>query len=153
MAGLLLLWLLFLLLSYYLDLLFSLPNPLPFPLSLSGLVFVVAGLALWGRCFYLFRKIGGGTPSPTHPTQRLVTVGPYRYVRNPIYVSFLVTNAGLGLLLSLTSIFPLIALFWALSHVFVVFYEEPRLQWKFGQEFSEYKSQVPRWIPFRLKKR
>src|SRR5271163_1777802 len=48
----------------------------------------VAGFAVALRCIWDFGWTGRGTPAPFAPPQRLVVVGVYRYVRNPMYVGF-----------------------------------------------------------------
>jgi protein-S-isoprenylcysteine O-methyltransferase Ste14 len=48
----------------------------------------VLGFAVALRCVWAFGRTGRGTPAPVAPPQRLVVVGFYRYVRNPMYVGF-----------------------------------------------------------------
>jgi protein-S-isoprenylcysteine O-methyltransferase Ste14 len=91
--------------------------------------------------------VGLGTPGPWDAPRRFVATGPYRWVRNPIYVGvILVINGEAWLFLSV----PLVvygvvaAIFF---HLFVLGYEEPTLRQKFGETYVEYLRTVPRWIP------
>jgi protein-S-isoprenylcysteine O-methyltransferase Ste14 len=100
---------------------------------------------LW--CFWNFLVSGKGTPSPIDPPKELVAVGPYRFVRNPMYAAGLVTL--LGWIVWSPSL-PLIVapfLFFTAAHLFVTGYEEPTLKKKFGAAYEEYCRRVPRWIP------
>jgi protein-S-isoprenylcysteine O-methyltransferase Ste14 len=106
---------------------------------------VGAAVALW--CIFTFAAIGRGTPAPFDPPRRLVIQGPYRFVRNPMYI-------GAGLALASAALFyaslPLLAytgLFFLATHLFVVWYEEPTLRRSFGQEYEAYCRQVRRWWP------
>jgi len=109
-------------------------------------VFVFA-IAL--RCVWDFGWTGRGTPAPMAPPQRLVAVGFYRYVRNPMYLGFAVGWIGLWIVFghaSVVSIVIVVAV--ALGvHLFVVFYEEPTLRRKFGVDYEEYCRNVRRWWP------
>lgn len=100
---------------------------------------------LW--CFWVFTVIGKGTPAPIAPPGELVAVGPYRFVRNPMYAAGV--TALLGWIPWSPSL-PLIAapfLFVAAAHLFVIFYEETILKKKFGAAYEEYLNRVPRWLP------
>ena len=106
---------------------------------------VGAAVALW--CIFAFATIGRGTPAPFDPPRRLVIRGPYRFVRNPMYI-------GAGLALASAALFyeslPLLGyagLFFLATHVFVVGYEEPTLRRTFGQEYEAYCGRVRRWWP------
>jgi protein-S-isoprenylcysteine O-methyltransferase Ste14 len=115
--------------------------------QIVGMVIGAAGgaVALW--CIFTFVTIGKGTPAPFDPPRRLVIRGPYRFVRNPMYI-------GAGLALASAALFyeslPLLGyagLFFLAAHAFVVWYEEPTLRRTFGQEYEKYCHQVGRWWP------
>jgi protein-S-isoprenylcysteine O-methyltransferase Ste14 len=110
-----------------------------------GLVGLGAALYLW--CLRLFAIVGEGTPGPWDAPRQLVAVGPYRWVRNPIYVSALLVVLGEAwLFLSL----PLVEYAVAMAidcHLFVIGYEEPTLRRTFGASYADYQRAVPRWTP------
>lgn len=107
------------------------------------------GFAVALRCVWDFGWSGQGTPAPIIPPQRLVVVGFYRYVRNPMYVGFAAGWIGLWIVFgqaNLVAILVVAAV--ALGvHLFVVFYEEPTLRRKFGAPYEEYRRNVRRWWP------
>ena len=96
-----------------------------------------------------FVFVGKGTPAPFDPPRRLVTIGPFRAVRNPIYIGALLGIAGAALYYGSIGLI-LYALALALAfHVLVLFYEEPVLRRSFGSEYQAYCQRVPRWLPHR----
>jgi protein-S-isoprenylcysteine O-methyltransferase Ste14 len=97
--------------------------------------------------FARFALEGLGTPAPVAPTQRLVVTGPYRYVRNPIYIAVVAVIFGQALLFGDWRLLWYGALLWLSFHVFVVIYEEPTLKQTFGTEYESFRTNVPRWIP------
>jgi len=109
----------------------------------------VLGFAVALRCVWDFGWTGHGTPAPIAPPTRLVVVGFYRYVRNPMYVGFATGWIGLWIVFGHAN--PrLIAAVAAAAlgvHLFVVFYEEPTLRQKFGGEYERYCRNVRRWLP------
>ncbi len=113
----------------------------------AGLIPFTLGacLSLW--CVKDFVVRGRGTPAPFDPPTRLVMQGPYRYVRNPMYVGLFLVLVGEAMLYA--SFFVLLyALFLvAAAHIFVVFYEEPTLRRRFGESYKQYLRSVPRWLP------
>lgn len=119
------------------------------PAQFIGAAVVVLGgaLAIW--CVLTFAIVGRGTPAPFDPPRHLVVRGPYRFVRNPMYI-----GAGFALL-GATAYYESLALlgftglFFLATHVFVVGYEEPTLRGLFGAEYDEYRRQVRRWWPTR----
>jgi protein-S-isoprenylcysteine O-methyltransferase Ste14 len=109
----------------------------------------VLGFAVALRCVFDFGWTGRGTPAPFIPPQRLVVVGFYRYVRNPMYVGFAAGWIGLWIVFGHANPTVVVAVAAvALGvHLFVVFYEEPTLRKKFGEDYAEYCRNVRRWWP------
>lgn len=109
----------------------------------------VSGFAVALRCIWDFGWTGRGTPAPVAPPQRLVVVGFYRYVRNPMYLGFAWGWIGLWVVFGHANLMAVAAvLAVALGvHLFVVFYEEPTLRKKFGGDYEEYCRLVHRWFP------
>ncbi|MCI0854982.1 MAG: isoprenylcysteine carboxyl methyltransferase, partial [Chloroflexi bacterium] len=62
----------------------------------AGLFLILVGAAIYTWAATAFVREGKGTPSPTAPPTHFVAVGPYRYVRNPIYIGELIVVAGLA---------------------------------------------------------
>jgi len=109
----------------------------------------VLGFAVALRCIWDFGWTGRGTPAPMAPPKRLVVVGFYRYVRNPMYVGFFAGWAGLWVVFgraSMTAITVAVAGVLATA-LFVLLYEEPTLREKFGADYDEYCRNVRRWMP------
>jgi len=114
-----------------------------------GAVPSVLGFAVALRCVWDFGWTGHGTPAPIIPPQRLVVVGFYRYVRNPMYVGFFTGWAGLWLVFGHANMPALAIAGVAVVGValFVQLYEEPTLRKMFGTEYEEYCRNVRRWLP------
>ena len=77
-----------------------------------------------------------------------VTDGPFRYVRNPIYMAGITLLLGVGLLYSpwrAVDLWPLGLLVY--FHVAVVRIEEPELRRRFSSKYEDYCERVPRWLP------
>jgi protein-S-isoprenylcysteine O-methyltransferase Ste14 len=111
---------------------------------------VAAGLPVLLDSFARFAHQGLGTPAPIAPPQHLVVTGLYRYVRNPMYVAVSLLIFGQALFFGSIWLLEYGLIVWFGFFAFVVLYEEPALRRKFGKEYEEFCSQVPRWIP-RLK--
>jgi protein-S-isoprenylcysteine O-methyltransferase Ste14 len=109
----------------------------------------VLGFAVALRCVWDFGWTGRGTPVPVVPPKRLVVVGFYRYVRNPMYVGFFAGWAGLWVIFGRASLTAIILAAAAVMGValFVLLYEEPTLRRKFGAEYEVYCRNVRRWVP------
>lgn len=104
-----------------------------------------AGLYLW--CAGAFAFIGKGTPAPIDAPKVLVVQGPYRWVRNPMYVAVLSVILGQAILFRSALLVGYALLFWLVVHAFVVLVEEPALQSQFRGSYDSYLRSVPRWIP------
>jgi protein-S-isoprenylcysteine O-methyltransferase Ste14 len=92
------------------------------------------GFAVALRCVWDFGWTGRGTPAPVAPPQRLVVVGLYRRVRNPMYLGFATGWIGLWVIFGHPDprVISAVAAVALAVHLFVVFYEEPTLRRKFG---------------------
>jgi protein-S-isoprenylcysteine O-methyltransferase Ste14 len=112
-----------------------------------GWVIALAGAAVGLSCVVLFVTEGLGTPAPFDPPRVFVASGPYRYVRNPMYVGAVLALAGGGLAARSVSVVALGAVFWPLSHTLVVLVEEPDLAKRFGDSYAQYTRHVNRWVP------
>jgi protein-S-isoprenylcysteine O-methyltransferase Ste14 len=117
-------------------------------------VIVLAGSVLMGNGLYylsitiwLFINIGRGTLAPWSPTKKLVVIGPYCHVRNPMISGVLMTLLGESIAFGSIGISIWFLLFFMINHIYFVYSEEPGLTKRFGQEYLAYKKNVPRWIP------
>jgi protein-S-isoprenylcysteine O-methyltransferase Ste14 len=93
-----------------------------------------AVIALW--CILTFSFPGKGTPAPFDPPQRLVRRGPYRFVRNPMYLGAGLALAGAGLFYESFFLLGYAGIFLLIAHLFVYLYEEPTLRRTFGGEYD-----------------
>lgn len=109
----------------------------------------VLGFAVALRCVWDFGWTGHGTPAPLAPPKRLVVVGFYRFVRNPMYLGFFTGWTGLWVVFGHANLAAIaVACLVVLGvHLFVLSYEEPTLRKMFGAEYEEYCRNVPRWLP------
>src|SRR5881275_757392 len=114
--------------------------------QVAGMIMVTIGTAIAFWCVFTFVFIGKGTPAPFDPPRELVIRGPYRFVRNPMYIGAGMTLAGTALFYESLSIFIYCGLFF-LIHLFVVLYEEPTLRRTFGDDYEAYFRRVKRWQP------
>jgi len=115
--------------------------------ELAGFALVILGFALVAWCLVAFAFVGKGTAAPFDPPRELVVVGPYHFVRNPIYIGAIVAMLGAAMVLwsgwlVLYALVVLIA-----THLLVILYEEPHLRRVFGQSYEDYLRTVHRWIP------
>ena len=102
-------------------------------------------IALW--CILSFSLAGRGTPAPFDPPQRLVVRGPYRFMRNPMYIGAALALAGASLFYGSIFLLAYASIFLLVCHLFVIGYEEPTLRRTFGSDYETYCSKVNRWWP------
>jgi protein-S-isoprenylcysteine O-methyltransferase Ste14 len=119
------------------------------PAQVAGLIVGALGgvIALW--CIATFIVIGRGTPAPFDPPRNLVVVGPYRWVRNPMYIGAALALGGAALFYESWALFGYCAAFLLITHLFVVAYEEPVLRATFRDAYVRYCERVGRWLPSR----
>lgn len=114
-------------------------------IRVAGLVFVVAGIALAASALGIFRK-AKTTVVPFETPSTLVTSGPYRFTRNPMYVSL--TLIYLGVAGTRNEIWPVVLLPLLLVYInfLVIPVEEKNLRGVFGDAYKEYGAKVGRWL-------
>jgi len=108
-----------------------------------GLVAIGVALASWGR---RTMTAAGTNVNPSLPATALVTSGPFRYSRNPLYVALTIVFLGLTLAVNtwwgVVVLIPLLAI----MHRGVVRREERYLEQKFGESYRKYRSKVRRYV-------
>ena len=112
-----------------------------------GAAVALLGLPLLGNAIVRFAVQGLGTPAPMAPTERLVVTGPYRHVRNPMYVGVVAIVAGQALWFASYAVLIYSACLAVGFHSFVRLYEEPALRRRYGMEYQSYCRHVRRWWP------
>lgn len=107
-------------------------------------------LLAWGYLQYrlvgqLRTARGGGGPGMSNPPERLVTDGPYRFTRNPMYLGHLIFFLGLALLLSGPAWLVFVGhLFWFDQRARR---DESHMKDLFGGQYEAYRTSVKRWVP------
>lgn len=112
---------------------------------LAGIPLVVLSLLLGGSAFATLRR-AQTSPSPYEPTTAIVATGPYRFTRNPIYLSFVLLVVGLAILLQITWAIVLLPLVIAVIQWGVILPEERYLSGRFGESYDAYRRKVRRWL-------
>jgi protein-S-isoprenylcysteine O-methyltransferase Ste14 len=129
-----------------LDWLYPLPFvPASIPRVLTGGAIFAAGLALAIWAIVTIRQAGTEVET-TKPTTAIVSHGPYRWTRNPIYLAMMLGLAGLAVGFDTLWILLALILFYLVIRYGVIAREEAYLERKFGQAYLGYKSQVRRWL-------
>jgi protein-S-isoprenylcysteine O-methyltransferase Ste14 len=125
----------------------SLGFALPEWTRVPGIALMVAGGILALACITTFFTRGEGTPAPFDPPRKFVAAGPYKWVRNPMYIGGFITLLGFGFYENSPAIL-IFAPPWLLAtHLMVIFYEEPHLRATFGAAYEAYCLSVHRWLP------
>ena len=115
--------------------------------QVAGIIATASGAALALWCILSFAVIGRGTPAPFDPPRKLVVRGPYRHVRNPMYLGATIALGGAAVFYQTATLLAYAAIFFLLMHLFVVLYEEPTLRRAFGEDYEAYCRRVSRWWP------
>lgn len=110
-----------------------------------GAVLIVAGLALALWCVLLFHRAGTAV-EPYKPSTAIVSSGPYRFSRNPIYVALTAVSIGIGLWANSAWMLGLLLPTLVIMRIAVIGPEERYLEAKFGAEYLDYKARVRRWL-------
>lgn len=128
-----------------LDWLIPLPVLAPDAGQGPGAALIVAGLALALWCVLLFHRAGTAV-EPYKPSTAIVSSGPYRFSRNPIYVALTAVSIGIGLWANSAWMLGLLLPTLVIMRIAVIGPEERYLEAKFGAEYLDYKARVRRWL-------
>ncbi|HTS02828.1 MAG TPA: isoprenylcysteine carboxylmethyltransferase family protein [Thermoanaerobaculia bacterium] len=115
------------------------------PAGDAGAALAVLGLAFGGWAFATFVR-AKTTPHPNHPVNALVTWGPYRVSRNPMYVGLSVFTAGLALVANTPWLFAVLPPAWLALRRLVIDREEAYLERRFGDEYRTFLARTRRWL-------
>jgi len=114
---------------------------------------IIGSYLMWGGALlallctiYMF-FFGKGSPLVTSPPKKLVISGIFAYIRHPMMWSLLVVILGEAIFFGSYLILVWLVAWARIGHLIVVKYEEPQMEHRFGAEYKEYCSKVPRWIP------
>lgn len=125
--------------------LFPLTLPLPAFMRWAGAALILAGVACAGIARSEFVRVGTNV-NPMQPATALVKAGPFRFSRNPMYVSLAVVYIGLALLTRVAWLPILLPAVLAIMHWGVILREERYLARKFGAEYDAYRAEVRRYF-------
>ena len=128
----------------------SIPNLVTWSLShYAAVIVLTCGVAILFKCVRDFAYIGSGTLAPFDETHKLVVIGLYRYVRNPMYVGVMLILLGESWFFWSIRLLEYTGVCFVVANMLVFGFEEVRLRHKYGDEYQRYSKQVGRWIPGR----
>jgi protein-S-isoprenylcysteine O-methyltransferase Ste14 len=112
--------------------------------ALSGAL-ILLGLGLIGYCARQFKRAQTSI-TPRRATSSIITKGPYRYSRNPIYLGFAITGAGIALAFNTCWMLLSVLAFVLIANKLVIEREEEYLEGKFGEAYLNYRRETRRWF-------
>lgn len=124
---------------------FARPAPARKPARFAGLGLILLGLTTGGSAVANMFHIGT-TPDPHQPVTALVETGPYRFTRNPIYLSMILLYSGIAFLANAIWGIFLVPIMLIVYTRGIILREESYLEQHFGEAYLSYKRRVPRWI-------
>jgi protein-S-isoprenylcysteine O-methyltransferase Ste14 len=142
--------------SQFLNFYLHLPEITPYPLNvIIASVILLIGFFWAGWSNIELFNTGKGSPIPLKDTQTTVLVikGPYKYTRNPMVFGYILIWVGLGFLFnSYIILIGFTCLIFLFLIIFIKFWEERNLEQRFGQSYADYKKKVSMIIPLPMKK-
>lgn len=115
------------------------------PWTWLGLAPLTVGLAVANWHARLFRRVGTNIDTFGEPDQ-LVRDGLFLRTRNPMYLGFVISLAGLAFILGSISPWALVVGFMLAAHCWYIPVEERAMAAKFGADYEEYRRRIPRWF-------
>lgn len=111
----------------------------------AALALLGAGIFLHG--VWVFAVRGQGTPAFFDPPRKLTKRGPFKWVRNPMYLALFALVAGEALFFRSWHVGVYFVCLVCALHLLVVLHEERELRFRHGAVYEDYKREVPRWLP------
>ena len=133
-----------LLLAFLADRLFSSPvlfRSTPLAVLVGALGLLVAG---WGRRIFAVEETDILPASPTN--KKLVTHGPFRYTRNPMYLGLVLMAFGFAFYFGTLPFYIVPVLLFLLCNFSFIPFEEAKMQRQFGDQYTDYLRRVRRWL-------
>ena len=128
-----------------LHLLFPVKKIIPTPYHFLGILLLLVGPLIIAWASNLFKKVRT-TPGAFERPSHLVTQGPYRFSRNPMYLGLAIALVGLSFLFGTIMPMMVIPVFVWIVSKYIINVEERALEEAFDQTYLEYKGRVRRWI-------
>jgi protein-S-isoprenylcysteine O-methyltransferase Ste14 len=116
-------------------------------LRFIGPAFILIGAIGYLACCWKFILDAKGIPAMEGMQKHLIVKGVYKYVRNPIYISFWLIILGEAIYFQSQDLLLYLLGWMVVFQIRVVFFEEPYLKVTFGESYESYCKSVPRWIP------
>ncbi len=126
------------------------------PLRYSARTARGSGLTLGSTCISIglaglisgFRQMNNAHTNinPTHPATTIVTEGPFRFTRNPLYLGMTLLYIGIMFIVNSLWMILILPAILGLMNVGVIAREERYLERKFGTQYLDYKQRVRRWL-------
>ena len=134
-----------LILSVTVGLALPVAGPLAWPVRVVGIVLAAAALAISASSAQRFERVGTNILPYLDPDV-LVSDGHFRWTRNPMYVGFLGLLTGVAVATGSLTAWAGPVLYFLYSQLWIIPFEEARMQARFGPDYDEYRRRVPRWL-------
>ncbi len=121
------------------------PPSVEAPVCFAGAALALLSLTFGGWAFATFLR-ARTTPHPNHPVSALVTWGPYRFSRNPMYVGLSGFTAGLALIANTPWVLAALPPVWLALRRLVIDREEAYLERRYGEEYRAFLARTRRWF-------
>lgn len=113
--------------------------------DIAAAVLIVAGIAIAMSGGATFSRAGTELEPTSEVNSKLITHGPFRYTRNPMYTGLLLVSLGVALIFGTVPFFVVPVILFVLVNFAFVPYEEQKMERQYGQQFRDYKARVRRW--------
>jgi protein-S-isoprenylcysteine O-methyltransferase Ste14 len=117
-----------------------------FPINWLGVLLIIGGSILIASAVQLFRREGTEIDPNSTVNSKLVTAGPYRFTRNPMYLGLIIITLALVCLIGTWPILLVPIAFFATVNWVQIPFEEIKMRRQFGEAFDNYTREVRRWM-------